>query len=167
MSSISDRIQPRTVKTTFPCVLVPITRTHSKRWSASQRGCVTFTVVVASLLNACASDALPPPLTSTKVQSTIGGAELQTNEAKALAGDKDAALQLALMYQGGLNGVERDEQKMVHWLRHASDLGNGRASYQLYLYYLERRLDREAVHYENRAIDQGFIPPPRLNPRRG
>lgn len=56
---------------------------------------------------------------------------------------------------------------MVRWLRHASELDNAYASYQLYLHYLARGLDRDAVRYENRAVRHGFIPPPRLDNRRG
>ena len=47
------------------------------------------------------------------------------------------------------------------------NLANAQASYQLYLYFVQHGLDREAVRYERRAIDQGFTPPPRLDPRRG
>jgi hypothetical protein len=44
---------------------------------------------------------------------------------------------------------------------------NAAASYQLYQYFLQVRLDREAVYFENRAIGQGYTPPPRLDPKRG
>jgi TPR repeat protein len=71
------------------------------------------------------------------------------------------------MYKSGSNGVPRDERQMVQWLLHASSLKSGAASYQLYQYYLELKLDRDAVFFENRAIEQGFTPPPRLDPRRG
>jgi hypothetical protein len=55
---------------------------------------------------------------------------------------------------------------MVQWLRHASELKNGIASYQLYAYYRDRQLDRDAVRYENAAREQGYTPPPRLDTRR-
>ena len=97
----------------------------------------------------------------------IGDMQFRTDQAGALNGDKDAALRVARMFQRASNGVPRDERRMVLWLRRASDLNNGPASYELYLYYLERGLDREALRYEKRALDQGFVPPPRLDPRRG
>jgi hypothetical protein len=97
----------------------------------------------------------------------IGDMQFRTDQAGALNGDKDAALRVAHMFQRASNGVPRDERRAVLWLRRASDLNNGPASYELYLYYLERGLDREALRYEKRALDQGFVPPPRLDPRRG
>ncbi len=97
----------------------------------------------------------------------IGDVAFRTEQSRALQGDKDSAFRVAQMFRDGSNGVQRDEGKMVRWLRHASELDNGVASYQLYLHYLNRGLDRDAVRYENRALRQGFIPPPRLDPRRG
>ena len=97
----------------------------------------------------------------------IGDKVFRTDQQSALTGDKDAAVRVARMFQRGTNNVPRDERRMVQWLRRASDLKHGSASYELYLYYLERGLDREALRYEKRALDQGFTPPPRLDPRRG
>ena len=97
----------------------------------------------------------------------LGDKVFRVDQQSALAGDKDAAVRVARMFQRGTNGVPRDERRMVQWLRRASDLKHGSASYELYLYYLERGLDREALRYEKRALDQGYTPPPRLDPRRG
>jgi len=71
------------------------------------------------------------------------------------------------MFKDGLNGVPRDERSMLRWLRHTSELNNASASYQLYLHYVARGLDRDAVRYENRALRQGYVPSPRLDHRRG
>jgi TPR repeat protein len=97
----------------------------------------------------------------------IGDGEFRKEQEKALAGDRDAALRVAQMFKSGSNGVPRDDKRMTQWLLHASSLNNGAASYQLYLHYLDLRLDRDAVFFENRAVEQGFTPPPRLDPRRG
>jgi TPR repeat protein len=97
----------------------------------------------------------------------IGDPEFRKEQAKGLDGDKDAALRVAQMYRSGSNGVPRDERRMLQWLLHASSLNNGAASYQLYQHYLDLKLDRDAVFFENRAVEQGFTPPPRLDPRRG
>lgn len=102
-----------------------------------------------------------------RIDSDIGDIEFRTDQAKALDGDKDAAFRVSQMFERGSNGVPRDEQKMVQWLRHASELRNGIASYQLYLHYRDRGMDREAVRYENRARELGYTPPPRLDTRRG
>lgn len=110
-----------------------------------------------------------PPATPAPMQgdADIGDSAFRAAQANGLEGDKDAAYRVATMFREGSNGVPRDERRMVRWLRHASELDNGLASYQLYLHYLARGLDRDAVRYENRALRQGFVPPPRLDPRRG
>ncbi|HEX2830696.1 MAG TPA: hypothetical protein VHP37_30445 [Burkholderiales bacterium] len=97
----------------------------------------------------------------------IGDGDFRREQDKGLGGDRDAALKVAQMFKAGSNGVPKDERRMVQWLLHASQLNNGAASYQLYQYFLDQRLDREAVFFENRAIEQGFTPPPRVDPRRG
>ena len=96
-----------------------------------------------------------------------GNDEFKSDQAKALDGDKDAAYRVAQMFEQGTNGVAKDDRKMVQWLRHASELRNGIASYRLYLYYRDRQMDRDAVRYENLAREQGYTPPPRLDTRRG
>jgi TPR repeat protein len=97
----------------------------------------------------------------------IGDRDFRVDQTSAMNGDQEAALRVARMFQRGTNGVPRDERRMVLWLRRASDLNNGSASYELYLHYLKQGLDREALRYEKRALDQGYTPPPRLDPRRG
>jgi hypothetical protein len=96
-----------------------------------------------------------------------GDDEFRREQSKALQGDRHAAMRVAGMYADGSNGVARDERRMVQWLKHASVLDHGAASYQLYLYYLARGLDRDAVRYERRALRQGYTIPARLDNRRG
>src|SRR5687768_161497 len=103
--------------------------------------------------------AAPPPSPAPlHAESGFGDADFRNAQARALEGDRNAAYRVALMFREGSNGVPRDERRMVRWLRHASELDNGAASYQLYLHYLARGLDRDAVRYENRALRQGFVP---------
>jgi TPR repeat protein len=93
--------------------------------------------------------------------------ELQATHAQALAGDREAMFRMAQMFRDGSGGMPRDEAKMVSWLRQASQLDHKVASYQLYQHYLDRGLDRHAVHYEKLALRQGYVLPSRLDPRRG
>ena len=119
-------------------------------------------------LQPSATLASPPPTPAPmQAEADMGDGAFRTEQARALEGDKDAALRVAYMFKEGSNGLPRDERRMVRWLRHASELNNASASYQLYLHYLARGLDRDAVRYENRALRQGFVPPPRLDHRRG
>jgi hypothetical protein len=101
-----------------------------------------------------------------QIETGIGDAEFRSDQAKALDGDKDAAYRVARMFEQGTNGVPRDERRLVQWLRHASELKNGIAAYQLYVYYRDRQLDRDAVRFENLAREHGYTPPPRLDTRR-
>ena len=96
----------------------------------------------------------------------LGDAVFRSDQERGLEGDKDAALRVAQMYRNGSNGVPRDERQMLQWLLHASSLNNGAASYQLYLYYVDQRLDRDAVFFEKRALEQGYTLPLRVDPRR-
>jgi TPR repeat protein len=102
-----------------------------------------------------------------KAETRFGDAEFRREQASALHGDPNAAMRVARMYAEGSNGVPHDERTMVLWLKHASMLDHGGASYQLYLYYLARGLDRDALRYERRALRQGYTLPVRLDNRRG
>jgi TPR repeat protein len=120
------------------------------------------------LRTARAHDAPPQlPRDYVKPENRLGDAEFKRTQAKALDGDRNAAMRLARMYSEGSNGVPRDERRMVTWLKHASTLDHAAASYQLYLYYLARGLDRDAVRYEQRALRQGYVLPVRLGSKRG
>ena len=96
-----------------------------------------------------------------------GDEEFRREHAKALSGDRDAVFRVAQIFRQGSNGVTPDDVKMVSWLRHASEQDHKVASYQLYLHYLDRGLDRQAIHYEKLALRQGYVLPARLDPRRG
>ena len=102
-----------------------------------------------------------------RLETRFGDAAFRSEQARAIGGDANAAMRVAKMYAEGSNGVPRDEHAMVLWLKHASLLDHGGASYQLYLYYLARGLDRDALRYERRAVRQGYTLPVRLDQRRG
>lgn len=102
-----------------------------------------------------------------RFETRFGDAAFRSEQSRALDGDANAAMRVAKMYAEGSNGVPRDEHAMVLWLKHASLLDHGGASYQLYLYYLARGLDRDALRYERRAVRQGYTLPVRLDQRRG
>lgn len=97
-----------------------------------------------------------------QIDPGIGDPQFREDQRKALDGDKDAAYRVALAFRDGAQGAPRDERKMIQWLRHASELKNGIASYTLYLHYRDRQIDREAVRYENLAVAQGYTLPLRV-----
>ena len=100
------------------------------------------------------------------VDTRVGDSAFRADQEKGASGDRHAALRVAETYRRGASGVSQDERRMVQWLLHASALNNAAASYQLYQYYLQLGLDREAVFFENRAVSQGYTLPLRLDPRR-
>lgn len=102
-----------------------------------------------------------------KPETRLGDADFKRAQARAIDGDRNAAMRVARMYAEGSNGVPRDERRRVLWLKHASMLDHAVASYELYLYYLARGLDRDAVRYEQRALRQGYVLPVRLGNKRG
>jgi TPR repeat protein len=102
-----------------------------------------------------------------RAEPGIGDAEFRREQSKALGGDARAAMRVARMFGEGSHDVPRDERRMVLWWKHASQLDHAGASYELYLYYLARGLDREALRYESRALRQGYTLPARLDGRRG
>jgi TPR repeat protein len=102
-----------------------------------------------------------------QVDAFRGDSKFREQHRYAVAGDREAMVRVAQMYSRGSNGVARDEQLMLKWLRQASELDHAGASYRLYLHYVGQSLDREAVRYENLAVRQGYVIPPRLDPRRG
>ena len=144
----------------------------------------TFLIIVAtSLLAGCASQPrstqaprldfahLSPEravrFDTPAADAFVGDGEFRHQHGRALAGDTEAMVTVAQMYARGTHGVARDEKLMVQWLSRASELDHAGASYRLYRHYLARGLDRNAVRYENLAIRQGYVLPPRLDPRRG
>ena len=99
---------------------------------------------------------------SVQIEEGVGDALFLDDQKKGLDGDKDAAYRTALAFRDGTNGAPRNERKMVQWLRHASELKSGIASYALYVHYRDRNIDREAVRYENLAVAQGYTLPVRV-----
>jgi len=97
-----------------------------------------------------------------QIDEGVGDAQFREDQKKGLDGDKDAAYRVALMFRDGTNGAPRNDRKMIQWLRQASELKNGIASYTLYLHYRDRQIDREAVRYENLAVEQGYTLPLRV-----
>ena len=126
-----------------------------------------FTQSIMSLVQRVSAGVRPAPAQAAPVYTEFGDEHFRAEYAMALAGDRDAMVELARMYGRGSNGVARDERAMIGWLRHASQMQHANASYLLYLYYLERGMDRDALRYEALALRQGFVLPARLDPRRG
>lgn len=85
---------------------------------------------------------------------------------KAIRGDMDAAYGLAQMYKTGKAGIVQNPRRMEQWLLFSSELGSGRASWELADHYSYVGLVSDAARFEKRALDLGFRPPLRL-PSRG
>jgi TPR repeat protein len=134
---------------------------------AMPQSMVGFTRSVTSIEQSVSVGAPQSATQQLRLDTAMGNDKFRVQHARALRGDRDAMLEVARMYGRGSNGVSADQKAMVYWLRQASELNHAAASYQLYLHYLDRGLDRDAVRYENLAVRQGYVIPPRLDPRRG
>ena len=127
-----------------------------------------FTGSLKSLAQRVGFGAGAAPAPTETVQAKAPGDDyFHAQYALALRGDRDAMVEVARIYGRGSNGIARDDRAMVEWLRQASAMRHAGASYQLYLHYLERGMDRDAVRYEQLALRQGYVLPARLDPRRG
>ena len=152
------------VLTTFAgCAGLPATRDTTGTPASSSNQTTSFAAQTGTALDRIFQSQ------AAHAQPTAAGSneEFRTDHAKALAGDRDAMFRMAQMFRDGSGGMPRDEVKMVSWLRQASQLDHKGASYQLYQHYLDRGLDRHAIHYEKLALRQGYVLPSRLDPRRG
>lgn len=94
------------------------------------------------------------------VEEPGGQADYREDFARALRGDKDAALRVAERYRTGKSGIPRNDRRYEQWLRIATELGNGIASWALYEYYNEVGGQDRAARFRKRAIEElGYRPP--------
>lgn len=111
--------------------------------------------------------ALPEvPLTAAAFERTPGlNAEAVAELAKAGRGDKDAAARIGrTLAPSNLLGTTRaDTTRYEGWMRYATALGNGIASYELALFYRRNGQPLFAAQYEARARSLGYTPPPSLD----
>jgi hypothetical protein len=85
----------------------------------------------------------------------------QATVVHAEQGDVDAMFRLALMYEVGNRSVAQDTGEMLRWLVLASILGNGLASYKLYLYHAQQVSNTgKALKFRELAALQGYYGPP-------
>jgi hypothetical protein len=85
--------------------------------------------------------------------------------AKAARGDKDAAARIGRTFAPSeLFGATRSNTTRYEgWMRYATALGNGIASYELALFYRRNGQPLFAAQYEARARALGYTPPPSLD----
>lgn len=95
-------------------------------------------------------------------------AEVLSELAKAGRGDKDAAARIGRTFApSNLFGMTRsDTTRYEGWMRYATALGNGIASYELALFYRRNGQPLFAAQYEARARQLGYTPPPSLDQSR-
>lgn len=99
-------------------------------------------------------------------EDAVGDDGYRESLRKAVRGDKDAAYGIALAYKKGSLGVAASARRTEQWLRFSAELGNGLASWELAKIYNRNGLVADAARFEQKALDLGYRPPPRL-PTRG
>ncbi len=104
-------------------------------------------------------------ISSDLFSDAIGDRDFRDDLAKALRGDKDSAHRLAIAFREGTSGVVASPRRTEQWLRFAAELGNGIASWELSEIYNQAGQVGDAARFENKALDLGYRPPPRLATR--
>lgn len=91
--------------------------------------------------------------------------ELDANIIGAARGNGEAAFRVARAFAKGIPGVQANPYRQEQLLRFAADLGHAQAAWDLSQRYNVQGLVAEAAHYEARAREYGYKPPPRLSNR--
>lgn len=94
-----------------------------------------------------------------------GDAAFDASLLGAARGDAAAAYQLAIAFGEGKSGVTANLYRHEQWMRFAAELGHARASWDLAQIYNTHGRVADAAHFEKRARDLGYKPPPRLSNR--
>lgn len=98
-------------------------------------------------------------------ESSHGDASIDANLLGAARGDGEAAYQLAIAFGTGKSGVSPSLYRHEQWMRFAAELGHARASWDLAQIYNTYGRVADAAHFEKRATELGYKPPPRLSNR--
>ncbi|MCF8178222.1 MAG: hypothetical protein K9J74_06910 [Sulfuritalea sp.] len=99
-------------------------------------------------------------------EDAVGDERYRENLRNAVRGDKEAAYRIAQAYKNSSSGVAASTRRVEQWLRFSAELGNGLASWELSKIYNHGGFVADAARFEQKALDQGYRPPPRL-PTRG
>ena len=75
---------------------------------------------------------------------------------KAEEGVPQIQAQLGYCYTNGI-GVEKDENKGLHWTRQSAENGNARGQFNLGVYFQEMNDMEKAVEYYTKSANQGYV----------
>jgi hypothetical protein len=98
-------------------------------------------------------------------ETTRGDAAFDARLLGAARGDAEAAYGVAIAFGDGRSGVSASLYRHEQWLRFAAELGHARASWDLAQIYNAYGRVADAAHFEKRATELGYKPPPRLSNR--
>jgi TPR repeat protein len=98
-------------------------------------------------------------------ETTRGDPVMAANLMGAARGSPVAAFEIAQAYGSGRHGVFASLYRHEQWMRFAAGLGHARASWDLAQIYNAYGRVADAAHYEKRATELGYKPPPRLSNR--
>lgn len=104
-------------------------------------------------------------LTGEFFENTRGDAAFDARLLGAARGDAEAAYRVAVAFGDGKSGVSASLYRHEQWLRFAAELGHARASWDLAQIYNAYGRVADAAHFEKRATELGYKPPPRLSNR--
>ena len=98
-------------------------------------------------------------------ETARGDPTLAANLMGAARGSPAAAFEIAQAYGAGSHGVSPSLYRHEQWMRFAAGLGHARASWDLAQLYNSYGRVADAAHFEKRATELGYKPPPRLSNR--
>ena len=98
-------------------------------------------------------------------ETTRGDAAFDARLLGAARGDAEAAYGVAIAFGDGRSSVSASLYRHEQWLRFAAELGHARASWVLAQIYNAYGRVADAAHFEKRATELGYKPPPRLSNR--
>ncbi|MBK7014110.1 MAG: hypothetical protein IPH39_00720 [Sulfuritalea sp.] len=98
-------------------------------------------------------------------ETTRGDAAFDARLLGAARGDAEAAYGVAIAFGDGRSSVSASLYRHEQWLRFAAELGHARASWDLAQIYNAYGRVADAAHFEKRATELGYKPPPRLSNR--
>ncbi len=99
-------------------------------------------------------------------EDAVGDGTYRASLRSAVRGDKEAAYRISQAYKNGASGVVASTRRMEQWLRFSAELGSGRASWEISEMYNRGGFVADAARFEQKALDLGYRPGPRL-PTRG
>lgn len=147
-----------------PAKLIVLCEAFANEFPASERGKVVEAVGTSA--RRAIEIQRTAGLSGDFFEDVVGDGAYRENLHGAVRGNKAAAYEIAMAYKNGNSGVVASARRKEQWLRFSAELGNGKASWELSEIYNRGGFVADAARFEQKALELGYRPAPRL-PTRG